>query len=464
MRLVCPNCGAQYEVPDSVIPESGRDVQCSSCGNTWFQRHPSQAGADDAGADLDSDDLARDDLPRDDLDSDDPDTTAPAWDDGESDASDQRHITRSDRQTPAAAAASRQAQHVAAKPDQAADELQDDDDWQDNDDIHAPQSDSADAGSADDEWQGFPSDPGLTDTPQASTRLVKDPEDPMARLPDIDEDDYEEDPARDLPAPRRSLDTSIADMLREEAEREARARAAERNAGLESQPDLGLDSGPSVRPAAGTATDTGTTQADRDAMRRMEEAQMRKARLKGDDPALPRVSAATPAPNRSTPAHATPERSTPDLTQQQTAAPDPAAPPRGPISDDAQIAAVAAAVAESRRGLLPDIEEINSSLRSTSDRRPARADDHDTPGQTNGADPRQAAPARSFNRGFSVTLLIAMVLLALYVFAPALAKALPAMAPPLDSYVAAVDDLRIMLDAQVQTLSRWLADIAGSTG
>ncbi len=40
MRLVCPNCGAQYEVPDEVIPQSGRDVQCSNCGDTWFQTHP----------------------------------------------------------------------------------------------------------------------------------------------------------------------------------------------------------------------------------------------------------------------------------------------------------------------------------------------------------------------------------------------------------------------------------------
>ena len=37
MRLTCPNCAAQYEVPDDVIPEEGRDVQCSNCGTTWFQ-------------------------------------------------------------------------------------------------------------------------------------------------------------------------------------------------------------------------------------------------------------------------------------------------------------------------------------------------------------------------------------------------------------------------------------------
>lgn len=40
MRLTCPNCGAQYEVPDEVIPSEGRDVQCSNCGDTWFQAHP----------------------------------------------------------------------------------------------------------------------------------------------------------------------------------------------------------------------------------------------------------------------------------------------------------------------------------------------------------------------------------------------------------------------------------------
>lgn len=37
MRLICSSCGAQYEVDDSVIPETGRDVQCSNCGHTWFQ-------------------------------------------------------------------------------------------------------------------------------------------------------------------------------------------------------------------------------------------------------------------------------------------------------------------------------------------------------------------------------------------------------------------------------------------
>jgi predicted Zn finger-like uncharacterized protein len=39
MRLICPNCDAQYEVDDAAIPPGGRDVQCSNCGHAWFQVH-----------------------------------------------------------------------------------------------------------------------------------------------------------------------------------------------------------------------------------------------------------------------------------------------------------------------------------------------------------------------------------------------------------------------------------------
>lgn len=54
MRLICPNCGAQYEVDDSLVPESGRDVQCSNCGHAWFQQpaHLDQGLADELGVSL----------------------------------------------------------------------------------------------------------------------------------------------------------------------------------------------------------------------------------------------------------------------------------------------------------------------------------------------------------------------------------------------------------------------------
>lgn len=43
MRLICPNCDAQYEVDDTAIPREGRDVQCSACGHAWYQLHPDAA-------------------------------------------------------------------------------------------------------------------------------------------------------------------------------------------------------------------------------------------------------------------------------------------------------------------------------------------------------------------------------------------------------------------------------------
>jgi predicted Zn finger-like uncharacterized protein len=75
MRLVCPNCDAVYEVEASLIPEAGRDVQCSNCGHAWYQPSPvaqaeaeaekalfaPAAGLGPEGADLDGDDPEGDD-------------------------------------------------------------------------------------------------------------------------------------------------------------------------------------------------------------------------------------------------------------------------------------------------------------------------------------------------------------------------------------------------------------------
>ena len=37
MRLVCPSCKANYEVPRTAVPIGGREVQCASCDHKWFQ-------------------------------------------------------------------------------------------------------------------------------------------------------------------------------------------------------------------------------------------------------------------------------------------------------------------------------------------------------------------------------------------------------------------------------------------
>jgi len=62
MRLTCPNCGAEYEVPDEVIPTSGRDVQCSNCGDTWYQYHPDHMpeGAEEEAEDFSGQDFVAD--------------------------------------------------------------------------------------------------------------------------------------------------------------------------------------------------------------------------------------------------------------------------------------------------------------------------------------------------------------------------------------------------------------------
>lgn len=406
MRLICPNCGAQYEVPESVIPESGRDVQCSSCGNTWFQHHPLYANASEEEAVFDE--------------------IEPEWED------DEPSTETGDDQFETESAADEDPAPAPRMTDDAAEDFADDD--------------LGDDDNADDEWQGFPTDPGLSDTPQSTNRLVRDPEDPaspVSRLPEVEEDDYEEDPARDLPRPRRSLDTSVADMLREEAEREARARAAERGSGLESQPDLGLDTGPATPPPAPSSY-----------------AQPHR----GEETRQPSEDGTRQPGNPYAEQETTPYPASDAQPRHSSISPRNAPPPRDPVPDAQKSAAAASAVADSRRALLPDIEEINSSLRSTSDRRPARANDHESPGGGSDTGTARNVRQKGFGRGFSITLLIAVLLLALYVFAPAIVEAIPALAPTMEAYVAAVDALRIALDAQVQNLSAWLAEIAGTTG
>ena len=250
MRLVCPNCGAQYEVADDVIPTDGRDVQCSNCGHTWFESHGA-SDVEDAFADVPSAPSARTD-----------DDTAPIS----------------------------------------------------NDDVQ-PET-----------------------TPTAPVR--------------------------------QELDPAIADILREEAAREAEARQREA-AVVESQPDLGLDS-----------TDAAPDQ-------RTQEVRKRLSTLKGEEDAG---------------------------TAQATAS------------------------AGLRRELLPDIEEINSSLRSDAER--------DVPATE--VEAAQVNKRRGFRRGFFGVLLILAILVALYIFAPQISAAVPAVAEPLASYVEAVDQLRLWVDLKLQ--------------
>lgn len=294
MRLICPNCGAQYEVPDEVIPTSGRDVQCSNCGDTWFQHHRS----------------------------------------------------------------------------------------------HTPTASSAD------DLGPSPQEEDVPPTAPLSEKLDED------EHPDDYYDEDDDDIAQDKPGSggahpvRRGVNPAVADILRQEAERERQVRSSA--GGIETQPDLGL-SDPEISEDERT----------RQARARME-------RLRG-------ASGASPSP---------------EIEKQDAhASIDPS----------------------SRRNLLPDIEEINSSLTSSGDRSDAPMmpipDEIEMPVRRGG-----------FRSGFRLAIMTFALAALVYVFAPRLATTLPAMEAPLAQYVDAVNVARLWVASAVNATSDWLSDMSAPSG
>ena len=179
-------------------------------------------------------------------------------------------------------------------------------------------------------------------------------------------------------------------MLREEADREQQARAAEAQGGLETQPDLGLDA---------ETDETG---------RRTREARERMARLRGTS---------TPAADEA------------DDTRESDIDP------------------------VSRRGLLPDIDEINSSLRD--------GDGHDGASAGAAADAETPQDRSSFRFGFMLVILIALLMLLAYLLAGNIAEALPPARPLLVEYVSQVNAARLWLDTQAGALNQWFDALTG---
>ena len=284
MRLICPNCGAQYEVDEQVIPDSGRDVQCSNCGHTWFQRP--------AHLDQDLADELDEDLP----------------------------------------------------------------------DSHAPEPDLTEEAPAHDEEPAEPE-------PHATEDAAREP---------------------------RGLDPDVTEVLREEAAREAEARRAEQ-AGLETQPDLGLE-------------EASEQSADRTAA-----ARARMARLRGIDETSP----------------------------------------------EAISAAAAAAASGSRRDLLPDIEEINSTLRASQD----REDGEDTAPDVMVERPAPKSGRRGFRAGFGLMMVLLAAAVLFYAFAPQIIARVPGAEPYLIGYVDWANTARTRADAVISTsLDKVNGLIASVTG
>ncbi|SFJ00451.1 MJ0042 family finger-like domain-containing protein [Jannaschia pohangensis] len=125
-------------------------------------------------------------------------------------------------------------------------------------------------------------------------------------------------------------------------------------------------------------------------------------------------------------------------------------------SDGSAGEALAAAAAPlsaraARKELLPDIEEINSSLRP--DERAAEAAAE--AGEVDDAEevePRQKRMS-GFRIGFVVAFLVIVILIAVYVFADQIAAAAPQLGDILTNYVAWVDAQRVSLASGVEALT-----------
>ena len=110
----------------------------------------------------------------------------------------------------------------------------------------------------------------------------------------------------------------------------------------------------------------------------------------------------------------------------------------------------------SRRELLPDIEEINSTLRASS---VPRGDDSDA-----GTKTYVEADRRGFRSGFFLMILIAVLLWSAYVMAPRIVAAVPASERAMQAYVAGVDRARLGVDAALQSASQSLRSLSGLDG
>lgn len=96
-----------------------------------------------------------------------------------------------------------------------------------------------------------------------------------------------------------------------------------------------------------------------------------------------------------------------------------------------------------RRDLLPDVEEINSTLR------PSEQPADTAVGPDDDADEAPTSGG-GFRAGFLLVMTVAILAAGVYVSAPKLAGLVPSLSDPLASYVAAVDGVRVQLDGLMQ--------------
>lgn len=366
MRLVCPNCEAKYEVPEDAIPETGRDVQCANCGHAWFQMRPRPSAAETAP------------VP--------PPPVPPPAPVPEAPAADVRATEPSAvAEAISSEAAPAPAPEAAPAPDPVPDPLPEpampaaDPVAVTTEPVAEPAPQAAVDASMDEPADlaapagaATPIEPSLVDAPvveaAADRGTIAAPDVPSAPAEPVtavthetpdgeDRDDVTPEVPAAVATAAYAVDESVLAILREEAEREAKARQAEASKPLETQADLGIDQ---AMPMAGRMRDAAA-----------------------EDPAL-----------------------------------------------------------LARRARLPDVEEINSTLRPSA----ATVDDG-----APAAMPVEVEGRSSFRSGFLLVLTVAILGSAVYGSADMIAEFVPALAGPLKSYVSFVDSLRLQLDGLMQS-------------
>lgn len=378
MRLVCPNCSAQYEIDGSMIPDEGRDVQCSNCGHTWFElAGPSaaepvaeQSAKVEETTQTDEDEFdmpASYDIDDDGSFEDDPQDEPPS---GRLKSSAPDFISRADFEDdgvePSSAFAGwdDEPEPALVAPDRREPEAE-------------PES-------------SFTAEEETSHSPVADTALeFETPSEPETEL--ATEDEPEPEQTTFVGTPRRPADAAALDILREEAEREMSQRRALPPEALETQADLGLD----------------------DIRNRRTPSRALRARMAHLGEEMPEE------PDKPESA-----RQDGDAFSRLISTPTPAPRPQSETAEDAY--------EEPRRDLLPDIDEINSTLR-----------------REKGAEQEEAVKRSGFRTGFLIVLFLTVAAVFAYAQAPAIARALPQAEPTMISYVDWANGVRDWVDSLI---------------
>ena len=360
-----------------MIPDDGRDVQCSNCGHTWFELPGPQKTDESLSASelfaADDEDDAFADAPEPAIEDEAPTGAESAEasfqdDDGYEDIEEPAETSR--RET---------------RPKNLSREV-----FEDDDDF-ATSDESGDRSEPDAQGAGEPEDDETSEAIRALTSAAAAIDEPEGGETEKEADDGEADGDKDFfattaPRQRRPADAAALNILREEAEREMSQRRAQPSENLETQTDLGLEN---IR-------------------NRKTPSRALRARMAHLGEEMPEDPASDEAPEQEAPSpHKTRLISQPMDT------------------DDGY--------EEPRRDLLPDIEEINSTLR-TSAREPEQM---------------EAQRRSGFRVGFLLILFLTVAAIFTYSQAPAIARALPESEPTLTAFLDWTNGLRDQIDGLI---------------